>query len=150
MSSFSNISTFEGFWKRNDSAALKDKVKGNKKNVLYVLDNAGEDILDFPFINELLECGHSVTLAAKSLPVANDTTKAELQMLLNHEQIRKLIGDKVERIRIIGTGSIVLGTDLARVSEEFYQACMLADVIIFKGQGSYFTVRDSRFKQEQY
>ncbi|MDD2654989.1 MAG: HAD-IIB family hydrolase, partial [Candidatus Omnitrophica bacterium] len=130
------------FWARSDIEKLEARLSKGLLNIVYVFDNAGEDIYDFVLINELLKRGHRIILAAKSLPAANDTTKDDLSELVQNEKIRLLLGENSGRIKIIATGTIALGLDLARISEEFRQCWSEADLIILKGQGNYHAVRD--------
>ncbi len=132
----------QDFWEHNDIAILKDKISQGNKNIVYVFDNAGEDVLDFILIHELLKQGCTLTLVGKSYPAHNDATESDLINLINDERIYALIGQYREKIDIIGYGGITQGTDLMRVSEDFQKAWNEADIVIFKGQGNYFTVRD--------
>ncbi|MFC1624390.1 GNAT family N-acetyltransferase [Candidatus Omnitrophota bacterium] len=130
------------FWRHEHVAKLMNKISNGSKNIVFVFDNAGEDVLDFILIKELLKLGHTITLAGKSAPAANDTTRDDLAELIEDERIRGLLGDDIERVKLIDTGTMVQGTDLMRISEGFHSAWNEADLIIFKGQSNYLTVRD--------
>ncbi|RKY42034.1 MAG: hypothetical protein DRP81_07915, partial [Candidatus Omnitrophota bacterium] len=130
-------------WARNDIEQLKSKMEKGEKTILWVFDNAGEDVLDIvSLIFELLKRRHKIILAGKTKSAGNDTTKEDLEELCKNEVIKELLGEYESKIRIIDTGSICLGTDLMRVSNEFVDAWQEADFVIFKGQGNYLTVRN--------
>ena len=131
------------FWKRNDIELLSNKIDQPDLKILYVFDNAGEDVTDFFLIKQLAIRGHNLTLAGRSLPSANDSTKQDIERLLTNETIKEYMGDEIGHIKeVIDTGSAVLGTYLYRMNKEFIHAWQTCDLIIFKGQANYFTVRE--------
>ncbi|MBI4845398.1 MAG: Mpv17/PMP22 family protein [Candidatus Omnitrophica bacterium] len=132
------------FWAHNDVPVFEKKIAKKNQIIIIAVDNAGEDIFDLILMmRKLLKKGHKVILAGKSLPALNDSTKDDLKRIIKDERIINFLGkDNLERIEIIDTGSISLGMDLMRVSKEFYAAWKKADLVIFKGQANYFTVRN--------
>ena len=132
------------FWTRNDTSILKEKLVFPKK-ILYVLDNAGEDILDFVLISMLLRMGHKVVIAGRSTGANNDTNIWDLKKLFKDERILRLFKDKEgnsiikwgDNLSLIGSGSRVVGMDLGRLSPELVSAWRWSDFVIFKGQGNY-------------
>ncbi len=98
------------------------------KNVLYLLDNAGEIVLDMLLIEELQRRGSTVTAAVKSEPVFNDATL---------EDARQVGLDRM--CRVITTGDMV-GVDLRRASAEFVREVERAELVVAKGQGHFETL----------
>ncbi|MFH1378920.1 MAG: ARMT1-like domain-containing protein [bacterium] len=133
------------FWKCNNISQMKKQLQGKKnKNILIFADNAGEDVLDFIEIKAFLREGHSVTIAGKSRATANDSTYEDLKQLMEDQRIKEFLGQDIKRVSVVPSGSITLGTDLARIAEspECCRAWLEADLIIFKGQANYYTVHD--------
>ncbi|MCX5708145.1 MAG: 6-phosphogluconolactonase, partial [Candidatus Omnitrophica bacterium] len=139
----------QGFWSREDAVEFNNAVKNSgPKKIIFAFDNAGEDIFDFILINQLLKLGHSITLACKSFPAANDTTTADAAALIAHNKIAALLGEKASKISVVGTGTRAQGTDLKRVSKEFLDVWKEADLVIFKGQGNYYTLNHSLLSKD--
>jgi uncharacterized protein with ATP-grasp and redox domains len=98
------------------------------RNVLYILDNAGEIVFDRILVEEL---GGSVVCAVREKPIINDVTM---------DDARQVGLDKVAKV--ISSGSDIPGTVIEKSSKEFLRIYKNADVIISKGQGNYETLAD--------
>ncbi|NOZ77199.1 MAG: DUF89 family protein [Euryarchaeota archaeon] len=98
-------------------------------DVLYLLDNAGEVVLDRLLIELLVEGGHRVTAAVKSGPIVNDATISDARAA------------GIDRVaRVIETGNNYVGVVEEESSPEFLDAFRRADAVIAKGQASYETL----------
>lgn len=106
-------------------------------HVLYLVDNAGEIVLDKLFI-EMIRRFHTsndfaITVVVRGKPVINDATRDDA----------KYIGmDKVANI--IDNGDDAPGTILKDCSSEMKKYYKEADLIISKGQGNYETLSDEK------
>ncbi|MBR4955768.1 MAG: DUF89 family protein [Clostridia bacterium] len=101
------------------------------KNVLYILDNAGEIVLDMVFIGQLKKRFPQarITAAVRGAPVINDATREDAQY----------VGlDKI--VPVIDNGCDISGTQISECGESMQKALRLADVIIAKGQGNFETM----------
>ena len=101
------------------------------KNVLYILDNAGEIVLDMVFIGQLKKRFPQarITAAVRGAPVINDATREDAQY----------VGlDKI--VPVIDNGCDISGTVIGECGESMQKALRLADVIIAKGQGNFETM----------
>lgn len=93
------------------------------ENILYIGDNAGEGVFDKLLIEEL---EIPVTFAVRDIPVINDITLKEANM----------IGlDKVAKV--ISSGTSAPGTILSGCNKKFIEKFKQADMVISKGQGNY-------------
>ena len=101
------------------------------KRVLYVLDNAGEVVLDRLLISELASMGLEVTAAVRGALVQNDATIEDAE--------RAGIGGVA---RVITTGSAVPGIVVSDCSEEFLRELREADLVVLKGQGNYQSIEE--------
>ncbi|MGB2630721.1 MAG: ARMT1-like domain-containing protein [Candidatus Omnitrophota bacterium] len=104
------------------------KAVNEAKNILYILDNAGEIVFDTILIEEIKK---DIICAVRGKPIINDVTM---------EDARQVGLDK--KARVISSGSDIPGTGLERCDKEFLQIYKDADVIISKGQGNYETLAD--------
>lgn len=97
------------------------------REVLYLLDNAGEIVFDKLLISIIAErYPVRVVAAVKSGPVLNDATLEDaLEVGLD------------ECAEVITTGSDSIGLDLKETTEDFKKRLKGADIIIAKGQGYY-------------
>lgn len=100
------------------------------KNVLYLLDNAGEIVVDKLFISLLLEKGilapGQITVAVRGMPTLNDATMEDAREV----GLTKLV-------QVIDNGDNVPGTELAHCSKTFMEHYDRADLIISKGMGNF-------------
>lgn len=112
------------------------KMLAEARNLVYVLDNAGEVVLDRLLIEHLT--GVEVTCVVRRTPVINDVTA---------EDARQAGIDRVARM--VDPGTDALGLPLGRCSLEFWKVFRGADLIISKGQANYETLdeyaRDGKF-----
>jgi len=106
------------------------------RNVVYVLDNAGEAVLDRLLIEHLGNV--EVTCVVRRTPIINDVTA---------EDARQAGIDKVARM--VDPGTDALGIPLGKCSPEFWKIFRGADLIVSKGQANYETLdeyaRDGKF-----
>ncbi len=111
------------------------------KQLLYILDNAGEIVFDRILIETLLELFPQldITASVRGAPVLNDALMADA---------RDVGLDRV--CRVISSGCPLPGTDLKMSTKKFRKAFMSADVIISKGQGNYETLSDQGHKNIFY
>lgn len=97
----------------------------SSKRVAYVLDNAGEALVDLEIVRMLSEAGLEVTVLAKSVPYQNDVTVEEALQLG--------FGEYAE---VVGTGSDSAGPLLGELSSEALRALLESDVIVAKGMAA--------------
>ncbi|KJJ85262.1 Uncharacterized conserved protein UCP006593 [Candidatus Omnitrophus magneticus] len=103
------------------------------KNILYILDNAGEIVFDMIFIKELLKLKKEIVCAVREKPIINDVTLEDAAY----------IGlDKI--VKVISSGSPIPGTIPKKCSDEFQQYYHNADIVISKGQGNYETLSNEK------
>lgn len=110
----------------DDIDAFRGLCRGAKQ-VLYLLDNAGELVLDMILIREIRRLGPRVVAVVKGGPVLNDATAtdaAEVQL--------ETCADEV-----MTTGTAAIGVILERSSEEFRSIFESAELIVAKGMGNY-------------
>ena len=121
--------------------AFRERViDGTPQEIVWLVDNDGEVIFDIAFVQDLIECGHRITIVGKADNASNDATVADLQDILNLPQFRKLstaIQDGA--VRLMSSGAKTIGTNLYHGTPEFFNALLEADVVISKGQGNFFT-----------
>ena len=98
-----------------------------KKEVLYLLDNAGELVLDMILISELKKLGLNVVAVVKGGPVLNDATMTDAREVGLDE-----CADKV-----IHTGAAAIGVNLEKNSKEFLDVFHKAELIVAKGMGNF-------------
>lgn len=100
------------------------------RDLLYLLDNAGEIVLDKILIEELQK-HTNVTAVVKGGPVLND-------VLLEDAEEVGLTGV----CEVIDNGGAFIGSPLGLVPQTFLRRMEQADIIVGKGQGNYETVDD--------
>jgi uncharacterized protein with ATP-grasp and redox domains len=110
-----------------DFEQFREAVKG-ARNVLYILDNAGEIVFDKILVEELEQ---DVVCAVRGRPIINDVTM---------EDALEVGLDKVANV--ISSGSDIPGTVPSICEEEFLNYYNKADLIISKGQGNFETLAD--------
>jgi len=94
--------------------------------IVYILDNAGEALVDLLFVRELSEMGKEVVVMAKSLPYQNDVTV--------EEAVRIGFSRFAE---IMGTGSDCGGLLPGEISDAALDILKRCDVAIAKGMAAY-------------
>ena len=110
------------------------------QNILWLADNDGEVIFDIAFVQDLIQCGHRISIVGKVDNASNDATLADLHEIVNYSQFQELqtaMRDGV--VRLISSGAKTIGTNLYRGTSEFFNALLEADIVISKGQGNFFT-----------
>lgn len=112
----------------DDSEKFKQALAGQKE-ILYLLDNAGEIVFDRLLIEEFTSMGINVKAVVKGSPVLNDST----------------IKDAVETgltdiCEIIDNGSDCIGTIVEMTSHKFRKEFDRANLIVSKGQGNFETL----------
>lgn len=110
------------------------------QEMVWLADNDGEVIFDMAFIQDLVACGHHITVVGKAENASNDATVADLQEIVSQPQFRKLRGAiQAGDARLISSGAKTIGTNLYHGTPEFFNALLEADLVISKGQGNFFT-----------
>ena len=110
------------------------------QNILWLADNDGEVIFDIAFVQDLIQCGHRISIVGKVDNASNDATLADLHEIVNYSQFQELqtaMRDGV--VRLMSSGAKTIGTNLYRGTPEFFNALLEADIVISKGQGNFFT-----------
>jgi uncharacterized protein with ATP-grasp and redox domains len=95
--------------------------------VLYLMDNAGEIVLDMILIREIKRLGPRVVAVVKSGPVLNDATMIDA--------IDVDLADCADEVK--ETGAAAIGVNLDRSSESFKRVFASAELIVAKGMGNY-------------
>lgn len=94
------------------------------RQILYVLDNAGEAEIDLLLVEQLVKRGKSVTLVVKAPGLLHDVTRDDIET----------------ETPVIETGSTMMGSLPVLCSKEFSSAMADADLIISKGASNYETL----------
>ncbi|MGD9395868.1 MAG: ARMT1-like domain-containing protein [Candidatus Thorarchaeota archaeon] len=124
---FDSIIT-EGF-AIDDSEHLWRSLTSRKGSLLYLADNAGEVILDIPFLRFLKELGWDTTYVVKGKAMINDATEEDIR------------GTEIEELATItNSGAWAHGVPIEYVSEEFMNLMSESDFVISKGQANIETV----------
>ena len=118
----------------------KQIIKGTPQEILWLADNDGEVIFDIAFIQDLVACGHRITVVGKADNASNDTTVADLREIVSYPQFRALqAAVQSGTVRLMSSGARTIGTNLYHGTPEFFNALSEADIVISKGQGNFFT-----------
>ena len=118
----------EGF-APDDSGHLWKSLESMKGNLLFIADNAGEVILDIPFLRFLKELGWETTYVVKGRPMINDATEDDVR------------GTDIENLAtIVTSGAWAHGVPVEYVSKEFLSLMENSDIVISKGQANIETV----------
>ena len=115
---------------RDDSPALEAELAAGRRNVLYVLDNAGEIVFDRLLIEELSD--HEVTACVRGGPIINDATMADARQV-----------GLTDVCPVITTGSDAVGIEWDEASDDLKRAFGEADIVIAKGQANFETLAGS-------
>jgi len=100
----------------------------HSKDLVYLLDNAGEIVFDKILIEELLR-HTSVTAVVKAGPIINDAVLADARQV-----------GLMDVCEVIDNGGAFVGSPLDKVPSWFIERLEQADMIVGKGQGNYETV----------
>jgi len=99
----------------------------NAEEVLYLMDNAGEVVLDIILINEIKKVGPKVVAVVKGGPILNDATVVDADEVKLSEYADE----------VTDTGAAAIGVNLERSSNEFMQRFLSAELIVAKGMGNF-------------
>lgn len=99
------------------------------RDILYLVDNAGEIALDVLLVEQLGR--ERVTVAVRGAPVLNDATLADAHAV-GLDAVAELVAN----------GSDAPGTILADCSDDFRRRFAQADLVIAKGQGNYESLNE--------
>jgi hypothetical protein len=123
--------------KRADDQIISEKmtetmrrVTADAQRILYLVDNAGEIVLDRLLIEEIGP--DKITVAVKSKPILNDATAEDAED-----------AGLTSLVTVMETGSGAPGTPLAAASRSFLRRFREADLVIAKGQGNFETLNDA-------
>jgi uncharacterized protein with ATP-grasp and redox domains len=105
------------------------QILDEKKEILYLLDNAGEIVFDRLLIEEFLRLGIKVKAVVKGEPVLNDSTIKDADEV-----------GLTEICEVIDNGSDCIGTIIEMTSEGFKREFENASLIVSKGQGNFETL----------
>ncbi len=121
--------------------AFRERViDGPPQEIVWLTDNDGEVIFDIALIQDLVECGHHITIFGKAENASNDVTVADLHEMANYPQFQELqVAIREGTVRLMSSGAKTIGTNLYRGTPEFFNALLEADFVISKGQGNFFT-----------
>jgi uncharacterized protein with ATP-grasp and redox domains len=112
----------------DDTGPLREAVRA-AKTVVYILDNAGEIVLDRLLIEQMKR--KEITCIVRSTPVLNDVT------------IDDAIAVGLDKLAtIIDPGAPMLGLVLNLASDEVQEKIRTADLVISKGQANFETLYD--------
>lgn len=115
----------------DDSSQLMEMIHSAKR-ILYLADNAGEEIFDKPLLIQLHKLGKEVIFAVKGGPIINDVTREDIE------------GLNIERYaRVIDNGNDMCGTILKLCSDEFLNYFHHSDLIISKGQANFESLEEA-------
>jgi len=113
----------------DDTPALREAVRA-AKTVVYVLDNAGEIVLDRLLIEQMKR--KAVTCLVRAAPILNDATVEDA----------KAVGLQ-EIARIVDPGVPMLGLVLNLAPADVQESFQKADLVISKGQANLETLFDA-------
>jgi uncharacterized protein with ATP-grasp and redox domains len=116
-----------------DQIAEFREMCGSVKSVLYLMDNAGELVLDMILIREIKRTGPRVTAVVKGGPVLNDAT------MIDAGEVN--LGDYADSV--IDTGAPAIGINLERSSETFKDLFLSSELIVAKGMGNFESLTES-------
>ncbi|MHA1616217.1 MAG: damage-control phosphatase ARMT1 family protein [Candidatus Njordarchaeales archaeon] len=110
-------------------------------NVLYILDNAGEAVIDLDVVRFIKEkLGKKVIVAAREKPVLNDITV---------EEAKKLgFGEIADKVVPVGWFIGVFFNEF--VNTEFLKTFDAADLVIAKGMAAYESMTEYTFEKPVY
>jgi len=109
-----------------DQTAIAYRLLEEAENIVYILDNAGEALIDLLFVEELARRNKEITVIAKSMPYQNDVTVDEA-IELGFPRFA----------RVLGTGSDSGGLLPGEFTDTVLKALKECDVAIAKGMAAY-------------
>jgi len=124
---------------RDDTDAMADLLVPGA-SVAYLTDNCGEIVLDQILLEELAARGCQVTLVVKGDPILTDATRQDVEELGLEEKVS----------RVLDTGPLAVGVDLATVPPATRRAIVDADVVISKGMANLESLSDTDIRPIAY
>jgi len=109
-------------------SAFREQILSNRQ-ILYLLDNAGEIVFDRILIETLISMNREITAIVKGSPVINDATMDDAMET-----------GLTEICTVKDNGSDAIGTILQWASDEFKELFASAPFVISKGQGNFETL----------
>jgi uncharacterized protein with ATP-grasp and redox domains len=103
------------------------------ETLLYVLDSAGEAVLDRLLVERFLELGKQVTCVVRKAAVLNDATREDAEA-----------AGLVAIAPVVDPGTEVMGVPLSLASADFRARFDAADLVIAKGAANYETLEGGR------
>ncbi|MGV9103701.1 MAG: damage-control phosphatase ARMT1 family protein [Promethearchaeia archaeon] len=95
--------------------------------VVYLMDNAGEIVLDMVLIEQIQDFGAKVVAVVKGGPILNDATMTDAEE----------VGLDECADRVVDTGAPAIGVNLERDSDDFKELLFSAELVVAKGMGNY-------------
>ena len=115
-------------------------IDGAPQEIVWLVDNDGEVIFDIAFVQDLVGCGHCITIVGKADNASNDVTLTDLHEIANYPQFQRFqAAIQQGTVRLMSSGAKTIGTNLYHGTPEFFNALLEADLVISKGQGNFFT-----------
>ncbi|MHA2061355.1 MAG: damage-control phosphatase ARMT1 family protein [Candidatus Sifarchaeia archaeon] len=105
-----------------------------KKNILFLPDNAGEIAFDTLLVEELKRNNCQVTVAVKEKYIMNDAT-LEDALLVGMDKV-------ADKLMTTGTNPVTAGLNINEASKEFMEEYKKAELIIAKGMGHFETLTE--------
>ena len=116
---------FEIDFKHNDYDIFVEKLK-NAKNIVYLADNAGENVFDEILIKELKKYVSEIYYFTRGRPVINDIT------------VNDLSGLEIERLaNVVNSGVPTPGFHLKYANDKAKELFFNSDLVISKGMGNF-------------
>lgn len=114
----------------NEYDNFKEELK-NAKQIVYIVDNAGEIVFDKIFIKLIKEMYQNliIDVIVRGKPVHNDAT------IIDAEEI-----GLCNMVNVIENGTDIPGTQLNEINKNTLEVIDNADLIISKGQGNFETL----------
>ncbi|MHA2348047.1 MAG: damage-control phosphatase ARMT1 family protein [Candidatus Thorarchaeota archaeon] len=103
------------------------KLCENVNEVLYLMDNAGEVVLDMILVREIKRMGPKVIAVVKGGPILNDATMDDANE----------VGLSDYADEVVTTGAAAIGVNLEYNSEDFKNLFFASELIVAKGMGNY-------------
>ncbi|BEP17427.1 hypothetical protein PYJP_07790 [Pyrofollis japonicus] len=124
----------EGYVRINDRERV-ERILGRAGLVAYLLDNAGEAVVDILVALRLAQEGKEVVLVARSQPYELDVTVDDVNKLL--VEIGRRLRMSTRNIRVIGTGSAYPAPATGYVANRVAYLLVDADAVVSKGIANY-------------
>ena len=105
-----------------------------KKNIMFLPDNAGEIAFDTLLVEELKRNDCHVTVAVKEKPIMNDAT-LEDALFVGMDKV-------ADKLMTTGTNPVTAGLNINEASKEFLEEYEKSELIIAKGMGHFETLTE--------